>query len=346
MTLYGFRLHTIELTEGRSRTKLAITSEGLDRFLPEGVSSPQALVAARLRAMQGTMFIRDATYKAIGEPVRDAADWPERTPCLRIDSVAEEANRIEVGVTYGRKGAYPTAMRFQGGEDISLDDAAAARGYRVLLYFPRAGDRAVMVSEVVGRTHVGQALMQRLSVENAAAAALTKGDGETVDPWLRFVPRGMFDESRIAEVLEEGAIEGLTLKRHAAQSSGVRRTKDLVLTQNGLPESKRGQAKKLVAKWVKKSLGIADLSADERSVGALLEFVDVDDGAVADIGFTDGSFRFSEHGKSQSLGPTNLEKILMYPTGDQRLSTPDLHGFAVKRLRPLTESLTLPIEFV
>lgn len=343
MTHYGFRLYTLEATDARTRPRLAFTDQGFSRYLSPAATSPQTFVASLLRSMQGKSFVREAAYSRIGEPVPSPDELPERTPLLRVDRVECVENRIEVLVTYGRKGSHPTATPLSGGPDRPLDDAAASRPYRVTLYFPVDGESAIMVSEVAGRTHVGAALIQRLSVENATNASAR---GDMSHGWLRLMPLAMFDEDRIAEVLRNGSIEGLMLQRRSSKKSGSRGSRSIHLTQNGLPEAKHDAARKLLSRWMKRHLQIKDPNDDGTTpVSALLEFVDTDADLDA-LGFDDGSFRFSEGGRSQSLGPSNLARILTYPlTDDRRPTSEELHRAAVERLKPLSQCLSIPIDF-
>lgn len=330
MTLHGFRLYAVEVTPGLGRSRY--------EFDEAPLLGAARLFANRLRELQGQTFIREAVYRPRDPAMASATTAPPRTPVMRIDNVRQTGESVEITVSYGRKGEYGFAIDMDGGADIQLGSAAASRPYRVIVHFPKAGNRAVMVSEVVSRTHVGEVLLRRLSVENfqAAEAAGTDEDGG----WLRWLPIGMLDEGRIREVLENGTIEGIRLRRKAQTAGGKRVTRDITLTQIGLPQGKKKEAEKLVKKWVKRYLGIADGAAN-RPIASLVELVDAD---VTGVGFTDGVFTISENGKQQSLGPRNLEKILMYPMGDDEPSWPKLRKASNERLRPLLESESIPIE--
>lgn len=338
MALHGFRLYTVEVTSGRSRQRLPF-GEG-------PLASPAADFARRVDELRGQTFVREAAYQPRDPDMADVVSAPARTPVMRIDTVARRGNSVEITVSYGRKGEFGFAMRLEGGEDISLEGAAAGRPYRAILHFPAVGTQAVMVSEVVSRTHVGEVLLRRLSVENYLAAeesATTRNeDGEPDQAtWLRWLPNGLFDEERIREVLTEGTIEGIRLHRAGRTATGKRTSRDLTLTQAGLPSSKQDQAQKLVAKWVRKHLGIREKDGKVVGVGALVRLVDAD---VSNVGFTDGSLTFHEGGKTQSLGPNNLDKILMYPVSDQRPTIEELRTKSAARLLPLLRELAIPIE--
>lgn len=338
MALHGFRLYTVEVTAGRGRQRLTF-GEG-------DLVNPAVEFARRLKQLEGTTFVREAAYQPRDPDKADAASAPARTPVMRIDTVTRSENSVAITVSYGRKGEYGFAMRLEGGEDISLEGAAAGRPYRAIIHFPATGTQAVMVSEVVSRTHVGEVLLRRLSVENYHAAEESGAARDEVgepdaSTWLRWLPNGIFDEGRIREVLTEGTIEGIRLRRTGRTASGKRTSRDLTLTQAGLPAGKQEQAQKVVAKWVKKHLGIQERDGKVVGVGALVRLVDAD---VSKVGFTDGTLTFHEGGKTQSLGPNNLDKILMYPMSDQRPTIEELRTASAARLRPLLQELAIPIE--
>lgn len=330
MAVHGFRLYTVEVTTRLGRGRLD--------FHKAPLVDPAKAFAARVGGLKGQVFVREASYRADDPGEADVSNAPSRTPVMRIDGVKQAGTTVEVQVSYGRKGDYGFAIDLDGGADIPLQRAAAGRPYRVLVHFPRAGHRAVMVAEVVSRTHVGEVLMKRISVENHKQAQ--QPDGTETD-WLRWLPSGMFDESRIREVLENGAVEGIRLRRRGASGAGRKGTQDLTLTQLGLPSGKRREAEKLIKKWVKKYLGKAD-SPGAEPVAALTALVDAD---VSGVQFTDGEFRFNESGKEQGLGPSTLDRILMYPMQGETLpDTATLRKESNRRLRPLAELESIPVD--
>ncbi|MFS0701968.1 hypothetical protein AB6N24_18525 [Cellulomonas sp. 179-A 4D5 NHS] len=335
MTLYGFRLYQVHVTSGRTRPRLTFGTAPLD--------TPARQFAERLTELQGRVFVREAAYQPRDGAPDEGRAIPARTPVMRIDQVRLVGNSVEVGVTYGRKGEYDIAVSVDGGADIRLDQAAASRPYRAFVHFPAAGDTAVMVSEVVGRTHVGETLLKRLSVENFqdSEAAGTAPSGPVDGTWLRWLPRGMFDENRIREVLTDGTIAGVRLHRAAMSSGGRRTSRDLTLHQNGLPATKFRDAQAMVERWLKRHLGIKVEENGSPAVGALVELIEAD---VAGVGFTDGVLEFTESGRVHSLGPSNLERIMVYPIGDQAPTTDALRAAAAGRLRPLVQQFSIPID--
>jgi hypothetical protein len=68
-------------------------------------------------------------------------------------------------------------------------------------------------------------------------------------------------------------------------------------------------------------------------VAALVELVDAPTDDVSAMGFTDGSISVNENGKTQSVAPSNLHKILTYPLPNE---TPpgveEVHAAARTRL--------------
>lgn len=331
MALRGFRLYTVEATIARTRGRLEFAS----KTWPDPLND----LHAQLQALEGRTFVRDATYVPKEPDEEGSEHLPARTPVLRVDSVRRRTSSVEAAVSYGRIGDYGFALSADGEPDFPLRRHAASRPYRVIIHLPKAGTSGAMVSEVVGRTHAGEMLLKRLSVENFRRAEQEADDTH----WLRWLPNGIFDEGRIEEVLTTGAIEGLRLRRRAVNAAGVRTSQDLYLTQNGIPARHVSDARKMVAKWLRRHLDIKSGKADgtRDTVSALVELVD---GEVGDLGFTDGVLTFRDDGKVQSLGPSNLDKILTYPMSDETPTIEALRSASNVRLRPLMASLKVPID--
>lgn len=331
MALRGFRLYTIERTIARTRGRL--------EFGGDLQPSPLDDLHEQLLALEGRTFVRDATYVATAPDEEGSDHLPARTPVLRVDWIRRRASSMEAAVSYGRIGDYGFAMSADGDPDFPLQRHAASRPYRVVIHLPRAGTMGAMVSEVVGRTHAGELLLKRLSVENFRRAAQGPDDGH----WHRWLPNGIFDEGRIEEVLTTGAVEGLRLRRRAVGSSGVRTSHDLYLTQNGIPARHVDAARRMVSRWLKRHLDIKSGKADggHDAVSALVQLVD---GEVEGLNFTDGVLTFRDDGKVQSLGPSSLDRILTYPMSDGDHTIEALRSASNDRLRPLMAGLRVPID--
>lgn len=325
MSVYGFRIHEVTAHPARKRPRLEFGGAGLD--------DPIGTLKQQISLVEGRTFVRDATYDLEGGS-GSTVTVPARTPVLRVDKVQCSGNRAEFSLSYGRTGEHAFVMRTDGQPDLPLDDAAPSRHYNAVLYLPRAGDRALLLSEVKGRTFAGMMLMKRLSVEAARAAA----SGPDQDDWIRWMPVAVFDEARIDAVLSDGSLDGIRLTRTAQTVGGARKTKALTLTQDGVPAGREKTARDLVKGWLRR----AGRTMTGQDMSTLVQMVD---GDVGGLDFTDGVITFDEGGKIQSVSPSKLEKIQVYPIGPDRPSVLQLRDAARSSLTRIAQIEGIPIDF-
>lgn len=323
MSVYGFRLHTIEAFDGHRRAKAIEFAE--DEMV--------GALEADLRPLEGLTFTRAPVYKPAD--ALDDESVPVRTPVMRIDTVRREGSRLEVEVGYGRTGEHSFLL----GSDGSVRDLhgwAPARRYISVFYGARVGARGAMVSSVAGRTFAGELLMRRASVQ----AALRADQPDASGAWRRWVPRVMVDQHRIEEVAQKGDLEGIQLERRSFDAAGNLTRRPVTLTQSGVLKKHTPHVTELLKRWVSAAAGERTLSKSAE-VSALVELVDGDVGA---LGFTDGKLSFKENDKTQTIGPSTLDRILVYPVGSEPLDAPALRRHGSERIRPLSEVLGLAVD--
>lgn len=327
MTMYGFRLFTIGARLGMRPRPLQF-GDGL-------LNNPVQTLVEQIEPLRGQVFARDATYAPVVQQPDPATPLPARTPVLRIDGLWVRGTTVRVDVSYGRIGDYSFAMNTQGSQDLSLDGHAAARRYTNFIHLPTHGEQAILVSGTTGRTHAGLAVLKRAAVQAYVRADPTGAD------WVRWTHGVLLDDSRIDEVASQGRLEGLRLKRKGYNAAGDRTTRNLTLTQNGIREGDVPKVRSMIRGWVQRAAGDGQHASSSSEIQALVELVD---GDVSGVGFNDGVISYSENGKTQVIGPSSLDKILVYPVDDVPPTADALLQVSSYRLRPLLQAIGAPID--
>lgn len=301
-----------------------------------------------LRDLKGRHRLGKLRYPLEDEPDGESEEVEAGTnrPCIRIESVIGTTERLEVQVRYGREGDFDLAIH-QNGSHTSLTDAATTREFTVLFYFPTNGAAAIMVAETRGRTHVGETLLHLLSIaskerQQAGAGYKLDGDKRVTSGWVRWAAHVMTDSQRLDEVLRHGEKPEIKLVKYHADKGGIRGSNTLTLTQNGLKYSDIDSLKDKILGWV--GMDGSKEAKRRRAAADLQAFLD-DEVSVGGEGFTDGEVKFLEDGKVQTITATNMDRLLVYPTGEDRMSPDQLAKVAVERARQLAALAKLPIDF-
>lgn len=347
MTAYGYRLFTIDAYLGRSRNEL-----DFENLSDGGVDSNAVDELERhLRAIDGELLFGAATYR--NDPPNPDEEEDEisskvtkRHPYLRVRSVARSGQRIQVAVEYGREGDYEYLLSQDGSANIEMRGKATARVYRVWFLIPRKGTSGFVVSETRGRTNAAAVLVHWMRVQNQHQAVSFNSDGARSEtPWVRWDVREAFDAHRIDEVLKESSDHAVTLRRRAADGAGNRTSGELRLTQQGIPQSRKDDIKEIISKWwEERGLGRTPERRREaaKQLGTLIGVSD----ALDKLDFNDGEITFSEKNKTQTISPNTIERLFVYPLGEQRPRDKELLGAALTTLRPMAEDLKIEIDVV
>ena len=330
MGVSGYRLHVVELR--RERALSALDLENLDG------NTAADLFMAQVSAIKGKTFVGPATYvdaeKADSGTTSAAQEnLPRDTPILRVDEVSRVGERVEVWVSYGRAGDYDFVIHAGDGKDVPLNAGAAGRRYPVIFFGSRVGKQCVVASGVAGRTYVGTMLLSRLSVENYRLARKGSNKGD----WRKWFPGVLVDEEHVREVVKRGKVEDIRLKRRGYDRAGQQKSRKLMLTQTGIRPDDRNKVVELVLGWVEAAAGKKASSSPHSAVAALIQLLDIDVD-VSGFGFNDGALSFHEGGKTQSIAPSNLHRILTYTLeGDATIE--DVRKGATGRIAAMKASL-------
>jgi len=266
------------------------------------------------------------------------ADPDRRLPTVRIEDFVVVGDRIDITVRYGRQGDHDTAVSTSGAPDIPLKDRAATKRYKVIVFFPAAGEKAVMIAEIHGRGHQAETLLKLVSVDAAERASKSPIPDRRV-LWRRWMPRPITDDARLEDLLREGDAVELTLFRKSQAASGRKSTGDLTLKQNGLPVTQRAKLVDIVRSWA------AHEASDKTRAEAAKALSLLVGTSVGALGFNDGEVQFMENGRPQVISPTNLARLFIYPTGESLPTFAQLADAGVARLRKLQAHLGVQIEF-
>ncbi len=325
MAVRGFRLYKLEVAPGSKRSRIPLGGEHISDLMLKRLNTD-------LERLRGTVFV-GAPKTGPDEPI------PEKiaagTTVMRVDSVTQHGATFEIVVAYGRTGEHELALSAEGDADIVLERLAVSNRFRVHLYMPTEGNVGLMASEVIGRSHVSDVFLRRLTAENERAYYL---EGKK-HPWLRWVHSKLFDASRIREIAAADYVTGISLKRSKRGADGERSTQGLTLQQNGIPASKRAKVAEILNRWVLKSL-----KKYSGSVSEVDEMIDLVDGDVRDLGFDDGEIHFQEDGKQQSISPSNLEKIFTYPLQEGQIVGSAYRAEVERRIHQVVIDQEIPLD--
>jgi len=346
MTAYGYRLFTMASYFGRSRDTVP-----LDDFSSLGKPGLGIEELERhLLELQDELLFGAPNYWS--EPTDQDEDEDEdptisvsvkKHPYLRVRRVVRQANRLAVSVEYGREGDYEILLSQDGSDPIPLKGKATARRFRVWFYFPVSGANAFMVSETKGRTHAGRPLVHWLRVKNQRAAVTFDTDGARTElPWARWDLTETLDENRIDEVLQESSEHSITLRRRSIDTANNRHRGELKLTQQGVPLSKTDDLKAIIKGWWTNRSKGKEPEVRKEAAAHLGTLIGVSDASTS-LDFNDGEITFLEKNKVQTISPSSIERLFVYPLGEKVPSDADLLVAAVNVLRPVAEDLKIDI---
>lgn len=312
---YGFRLHTVTLHAGRTAARLQLTD-----LRPAGIEGNfRQHLMSRLKSIEGRLFVGAAKYaKGVDSKHADVADNGKLQPYLEVISARNLESHIEVLLDYGHENDFEALSSRSRDPKINLKGRAPVRRYRVLLWIPQHGDQIVMASSTIGRSFAGEALFNRLRVFNHDEALFEDEHGDLArELWLRYKPHTLFDPKRLEDVSAEAYKPAITLRRKGYDASGQRNPGDLVLSQSGLPLNKLDDIKQTMwGWWQNRKSG----TKESRSEAAVSELGAIMGENIDDFRFTDGEIAFTEHGKNQRISPNTVDRLFVYPLGDERPS--------------------------
>ncbi len=259
---------------------------------------------------------------------------------LFLRKVSQHGRRLDLLFDYGVEGDYETLLESTGAYS-PMTGKAGGRGYRLWLVFPETGNAAVMVSEVKGRTHVGEVLFHWLRCLNQRDAVTFDAAGNRAETaWLRWVANPMFDPDRFASIASEASNFSLTLRRQAKKSDGGPDEGTVKVTETGLSVERIGGVMAVMLNWWNNR---QNGSKGERSrKGA--EQVEALVHLKMDEEFDDGEISFKENNKQQTITPNTVDRLFIYPMGEVPPSSEAILQAAKSRLPPILSALDMNID--
>lgn len=343
MTAYGFRLHKITAHAGLSRPELDLSDVG------DGSATQAAIDALmdRLDALVGTTIVGSPTYAQHPSDLVPSGPTalPRNTtrPYMYVRFVNRSGRRIKVTLDYGREGDYNTLLD-NGGAPRPMDGLAASRTFRVWFLVPPSGKVAYMVSEVKGQSFAGEALLDRLRVENQRAVCSVRGGDLLVGHFVRWRHEPLFDGSRINDIFNGADNFEIELRRVGHTRTGAPTSGDVKITEYGLDSAARvQQAVGAVRGWWQNRANGTKQARSEQAARDLGTLIDLNVN-FAQLGFNDGEVRFTQQGKVQRINPNKIEKLYVYPVGTSVPSDRDLTSKAAARLDNVNRDLSLNID--
>ena len=343
MTAYGFRLHKVTAHAGLTRPELDLSN------VSAGGPAIEAFDALkdRIDAIAGSTIVGSPTYASTPNDLLPAVPGALRRnttrPYMHVRLVSWSGRTIKVTLDYGREGDFNTLLEHNGAPR-PMEGLAASRTYRVWFVVPASGTVIYMVSEVKGQSSAGEALLDRLRVENQHAACWVAGSQLNVGHFVRWKAEPLFDGSRINDIFHGADNFEIELSRVGHSRTGAPSSGKVKITEYGLDGAKRiQQAVTTVATWWQnRGNGTKEARSEQaaRDLGTLIDLnVDFDK-----LGFNDGEIRFTQEGKVQTINPNKIERLFVYPVGTTYPDDKDLTKKAATRLANVNKDLSLNID--
>ncbi len=340
MTAYGFRLHKVTAHAGLSRPELDLSNVG-------GGAAAIGVLQSRLDALAGQTIVGSPKYAQHPSdlaPVAPAALAKDMTrPYMHIQFVIRSGRRIKVTLDYGREGDYNSLLDSTGAPR-PMTGLAASRTYRVWFLVPPGGTVAYMVSETKGQSFAGEALLDRLRVENQRAACSVRGTDLQVGNFVRWRHESLFDRTRIDDIFNGADNFEIELRRVGHTPTGAPSSGDVKITEYGLDGAARiQQAVAAVRGWWQNRGNGSKQARSERAARDLGTLIDLNV-PFDQLGFNDGEIRFTQEGKVQRINPNKIEKLYVYPVGTTFPTDQELTNKSAARLDNVSRDLSLNID--
>lgn len=334
-TLYGFRLDTLTLHHGNTRAN--------QNFRTTEISRNKATFLDSLENLRPVLVdksrIGELRYEASPDP--SAGSSSDTLPAIRVLSMEFLANRIDFTVRIGRLGSHDVAIALDPADDASLSDKASTNLFYVSIYLPKAGNTAIVVSEVRSRTSAATQLLKLISVLSFEAAVAAKDDSH--EQWWRLSPKPISDAERLKEVITQGQGAALQLTQRAGGKGRPRAKSNITLRRNGLPKGALKTVQAIVLGWAKIPLTDPSIKAPLGTpVEQIMSLIGIN---VDSADFDDGSVTYDDaQGRTQTIKPSNISEVFIYPVKEgTRPTGQEIRTVAEERLRRLQASLKIPL---
>jgi hypothetical protein len=304
------------------------------------------LVRDGVDLLAGRTVIGSPTYAEIPAdltpPVAAAVPRESTRPYLHVVSSTVSGRKLKVIVDYGREGDFDHLLS-QGSAPRSMHGLAAARTYRVWFLVPPIGTTIYMISETKGQSFAGEALVDRLRVENQRQACTPNGAALDVDRWIRWKYEPLFDGQRIQDIFNGADEFELKVRRVSHSPGGAPQSGTVTITENGLSHGNTQGAIAAVRGWWNDRRAGTTVSRSERAARDIGSLIDLNLN-FQQLGFNDGEIRFKQDGKVQMINPNKIERLFVYPMGEAPPHDRDLTVKAAGRLSNISRDLSVNVD--
>lgn len=337
---YGYRIHTMQPQLQRSRRFLKIEDVSSAAEANDACEQFYADVMALKAA--GTQFGTPAFFVSRQEDEARQArlDDAENLPYFTILNTSRTDRSITVTIETGREADHD-GLRSRDGTLETMSRRAAVRTSTVIYVFPVEGDYALMLSEVRGRTFVGESLTHWITRRaQRDAVQVDEDDNKSEGPWLNWKLEPRIDGERLDGILNNSADHSLKLRRSTVGSGGTRSTYDIELVQFGL---KQTTTERFLEVLMAMSHRIGHGTEAERRAAAASDVLSLVEPDVGGVEFTDGELSFSENGKKQVITSETVDQLFIYPVGTKRLKEEGLRSHSEEVVSRIASMLAIQL---
>lgn len=308
MPRYGFRLYKVNRVRGVQGKPAPFTIEGRSgHYVDELADLVDDL--AHQGNLSGTPALVDAADGSSPASMWDRQDLLGQagTPRLRVESSSVSGRRLSVTVEFGKIGPYPRALGMNKAEDVTIEAKAPGGSHRVELLLPNDGLVGVMAVESVNSSAPGPALIQWLGAAGKQRAARPRATGPD---WWRLRATQIKDWHRFHEMVTAGTATEIVLTRRGTSPSSRPYVSNLRVRAavNVRPDESR------LGAWIARVLEGAP--SDRAAILDELSHLAGED--VGSIQFTDGWIAVETSAGTTRIGPSRIDDVFIYPTGDTR----------------------------
>lgn len=325
MSGYGFRLYTVKLVNGRSKSK-AIDFGACGVFGDEHVS---------VWLRRAFTLLEQYDKGLVGAPIRWVAEDEDKTELPSIKSYVKEptrgeyrtaflahtknpATRIRFTMNYARTGKVSVGLDEDG--SIPLGHIPTGDTYRGILYLPFSGTKGVLALESVpsapNPTRMLNAWLARAAIDLAAedeeAVKLMDADlKKQAKPQPYKLNFNQYPNiERIEKAVKNSKTAKVVLKKESVDGAAQPHDEDVVISSTLRTAPKRQTAAKMAGGLVRKALNKLDEDEDPVTIDDLEELVD---GRLDGIEWTEGYIQIEDDSGLKKIGLEHIDKFFIYP---------------------------------
>jgi hypothetical protein len=347
MTSYGYRLFSMQLTQGSSTKAVDFSKCNGEHFVN---------IAKRL--------LETLKDTAVGDPDRSSEDNPSLVEDpLNLGHFGESALQVLelTSVDYmirghafaGIVGQHDRALAVPGvNQDIDMRNHAAAREHRFILVFPESGDMGVAVMETIGRSCPIGSLQKWMAKRSRSDAFLREtqikeetGRQRSV-PWWRLRFRQMTDEARLRELLSNGKLEKIELTKKQVLPDRKRETEIFRLVSTSIEKTVVDQVSRILSGWFQQDRHVTenlDHTVTSREGASQLATIFGDE--VNNLDFDDGWIVIRDEGGQKRVSPDRMPDVFTYIIGQSPSTDDEIYRRAGHKFLQLRQSSQIDLEW-